>query len=102
PAMSVTSFQLKGGGQIMGAESGSDSEIKVFPNPSWDSITVRWGNTSFDSIAISDNSGREMLSKPIQKAQREIILTPDLKTGIYLIRLTTAKGEPVVKKIIAH
>ncbi|REA63716.1 glycoside hydrolase family 44 [Dyadobacter luteus] len=102
PAMSVTSFQLKGGGQILGTETDTDSEIKVFPNPSWDSITVKWGNRSFHSISILDKSGKKIMTTTLQKMQRETVLTPELKTGVYLIRLTAANGESVVKKIIAR
>jgi hypothetical protein len=101
PAMSVTSVLLRGGGEVLGEESVS-ALFQVFPNPAWDSITVKWYHQEFVKISILENSGRQIFEQTIDKAQRGTVIRPKLSGGTYLIRLTDAKGQSAVKKIIAH
>jgi hypothetical protein len=102
PAMSVTTILLKSGGEILGNEPGVIGEIEVFPNPTWDSITVKWGNQQLQKISILDKAGKEIQTKILLKSQREAILSPRLSPGMYLIRLTTENGDSIVKTIIAR
>ena len=101
PAMSVTSVLLRNGGEVLGKEPVSEP-FEIFPNPTWDSITVKWRNQDFGKISIIEKNGRQVFEKTIDKAQREIIIRPKLSGGTYLIRLTDAKGQSAVRKIIAH
>ncbi|WP_138475042.1 glycoside hydrolase family 44 protein [Dyadobacter bucti] len=101
PAMSVTSVLLRSGGEVLGKEPVSEP-FQVFPNPTWDNVTVKWTNQDFQKISIIENTGRQVFEKTIGKAQREIIIRQQLSDGTYLIRLTVAKGRSVIRKIIAH
>ncbi|MCF0072911.1 T9SS type A sorting domain-containing protein [Dyadobacter sp. CY261] len=101
PAMSVTSVLLQAGGNIMGAEATSQP-FQVFPNPTWDSITVKWADQDFDKIMITEMSGKQVLERTLAKPQREAVIRPKLTGGVYLIHLTGANGLSAVRKIIVH
>jgi hypothetical protein len=101
PAMSVNTIVLRGGEAVLSTERISEISVNVFPNPSWDTLTVKWGNKDFEKVEILDQSGKVVFSKPLRKTQREIELHPQLSEGIHMIRLT-GKDRTLVKKIIAH
>ncbi|MCE6988745.1 glycoside hydrolase family 44 protein [Dyadobacter sp. CY323] len=102
PAMSLTSVVLKNGGEILGIEPDLSSELLVFPNPTWDHITVKWGNREFQKIEIIDQNGKGIFTKNLQKTQQQITLHQQLSSGTYLIRLTGTNGTPLVKQIMAR
>jgi hypothetical protein len=103
PAMSVTSIVLRGGGgQVLGIEPASSLDIQVFPNPSWDSITVKWGNQKGRNVKVIDKNGTEILTQNLQKRQQEIVIHPKLSTGTYFIKWTDVNGRSTVKQIIAR
>jgi hypothetical protein len=102
PAMSVTSVLLRTGGTILGNEPKIKSEIQVFPNPSWDSFTIKWKDFQGQKIVVLDQNGREILSKNLQRTQREIVINQRLSAGTYLIKVTDLNGRSVVKQMIAR
>ncbi|MCE7063128.1 glycoside hydrolase family 44 protein [Dyadobacter sp. CY343] len=101
PAMSVTSFVLRGGGEVTGVET-ETAAFQVFPNPTWENLTVKWIDSDFEKISIIENSGRRIYEEKLAKSQREITINYKLTSGIYLVRLTGSNGRSVVKKIIAR
>lgn len=101
PAMSITSVQLRNGGTVLG-EAPAAVSFNVFPNPTWEHITVRWGDQGFDKITITESTGRELYGETLQKAQREAVIRRKFAAGIYLIRLTGPAGQSAVRKIIAR
>jgi len=100
PAMSVTSIQLRAG-TILAAGPVSDSEIKIYPNPTWDSLTITWDGDSFDKVEIIDSSGRVCFQEPVKKAQRILHFGKRLTNGIYIVKLSNSE-KSITKKIIAH
>ena len=101
PPMSVSSIQLRNGGTVLG-ETPTAASFQVFPNPSWEAITARWADQGFDKITITECSGRELYSQPLQKAQREAVIRRKFAAGIYLIRLSGPSGQSAVRKIITR
>ena len=101
PAMSVSSVVLRGGGAILSTEPVSDLEMNVYPNPTWDTVTVKWGNQGFDRIEILDQNGKVVFQKPVKKSQHELVIHPGLTEGVHLIRLI-GNNKTVVKRIVAH
>ncbi len=101
PAMSVSTVLLRGGGEVLSTEPVSEQEMNVYPNPTWDTITVKWGRQDFEKIEVLDQSGKVVFQSPIKKSQREIIIHPKLSEGIHLIRLT-GQGRSLVRKIVAR
>lgn len=101
PGMSVTSVQLRNGGTVLG-EAPAAASVHVFPNPTWEHITVRWAGQGFDKITITESTGRELYGQPLQKTQREAIVRRKFAAGIYLIRLSGPAGQSAVRKFIAR
>lgn len=99
--MSVSSIQLRNGGTVLGEEPAAAS-VQVFPNPTWEHITVRWAGQGFDKITITESTGRELYGQPLQKTQREAIVRRKFAAGIYLIRLSGPAGQSAVRKFIAR
>lgn len=101
PAMSVASVLLRGGGAVTAVEKEAEP-FQVFPNPTWEKITVKWRDQDFEKVTITDQSGRQIFEQTLAKLQREIAVTSKLRDGTYFVRLTGANGRSLVRKIIAH
>ena len=68
----------------------SPSSIKVYPNPTSDFITFENNNSEqFLSIDLLDYAGKHIKSFTPNNAS---INLSDLTTGIYLLQITTEKG----------
>jgi hypothetical protein len=67
------------------------SEIKIYPNPSFDVITLKYTTTEeSNTVEISDLLGRRVYSEEILNNGLEnavLINTRDLSNGIYLIQI---------------
>lgn len=101
PAMSITAIQLRNGGTILG-EALSAESFQVFPNPTWEHITIRWADQGFNKITITESTGRELYGESLQKTQREAVIRRKFAAGIYLIRLSGPAGQSAVRKFITR
>lgn len=104
PPMSVTSIQLSGKvGQyvILNTEETSEANIKVFPNPSSEKITVQWGAETFEKIEIIDIQGKLIYEQPIPKGKQQLELRLGLDDKVYFARLSQG-NKVVVKKIVVQ
>ena len=100
PAMSVTSVQLRAG-TVLAAGPASEPEINIYPNPAWDSITVKWVNMDFYNIEIIDNAGKVVFQQPVKKSQRVVQIDKQFSHGLHIVKLS-GTGKSISKKIIAH
>lgn len=79
------------GQQLAGAE-----QLKVFPNPFRDEITIDFNNSKEFSIQIYNSSGQ--LVKAIEKGLPfSSINLASLKNGVYMLKVTTPESQKVVK-----
>lgn len=101
PPMSVSSVVLRNGGEVLG-EVPKTEAFQVFPNPAWDSVTVKWGTLAFDKIIIIAKSGQKVFEQVVGKRVTETVINPKLTGGTYFIHLTGPEGQSAVKKIIAR
>ena len=101
PPMSVTSIQLRAGNAILAAEPVSEDDVNIFPNPTWDSITVKWNSLDFDKIEIMDLTGKVIFDNKIKKTQRSIYVSHKFPAGMYLVKLS-GTGRSLVRKITAQ
>ncbi len=77
----------------------NNDDIKVFPNPASDKVTIQ-GSTleNYDDIILHDSFGREvLLKKPILNNSLDV---SSLKNGIYFIVFKKDKEIKVVKKLL--
>ena len=71
---------------ITANEELSDMEIKLFPNPTSDKITIQSDNFKNTTLQIFDNLGRQILQQNINKSQTVLDIS-NFKTGQYLLQI---------------
>jgi len=74
-------------------------EIKVFPNPFVEKITISIKDSQDAEIKIFDVSGKQIMVTKINSATETIYLPKELATGLYILELTT-NADSVRVKII--
>ena len=68
------------------------TDLRVYPNPASDLITIAANNTIISNVDVIDNTGKVVLRKShLNKEEVNLDLTI-LKSGIYYVRLATSKG----------
>ena len=72
-----------------------DNSVKIYPNPANDFITIA-GNSNIASVEVSDMTGCRVLKNANVNGRVDI---SSLKTGVYLLKVTTEKGTKVTKLI---
>mgnify|MGYP002700352293 CR=1 FL=1 len=73
--------------------------VKLFPNPTKNSVTITLNNQENAQLSVYDINGRVLLSKQLNSITN-IDVSP-FANGIYLFKIKTAKGE-VLKRIIKN
>ncbi|MBL0339949.1 MAG: T9SS type A sorting domain-containing protein [Bacteroidetes bacterium] len=87
-----------------GPELISNSELKVFPNPSTGELTVKFQSSNeyqqIQTLSIEDTRGREYYHRDIKLTSNYYNQTLDIKDlapGIYFVKLTTDTGLKIHK-----
>jgi hypothetical protein len=81
----------------------TQNQIKAYPNPTSDILTLDCGDISIQNIQIIDASGRviHQLNDVASDNNRvEITHLQGLSTGLYFIKVLSTKEESVTVKII--
>ena len=73
-------------------------EVKIFPNPTSDKITIQSDNFKNTSLQITDNLGRQILQQNISKSETVLDIS-DFKTGRYFLQIER-EGKRNVYKIM--
>lgn len=83
-------------------ELGTETDLNIFPNPSkQDKVTVKFNKYEIKEITITNILGKEVLVKQYTIAEKEKQLElNNIPDGIYLVRVKTADGQIVVKKLM--
>jgi beta-glucosidase len=77
----------------------SNSSVSIYPNPANDFITVR--SDYFGSIEIFNALGKLELITTLKDYQQNINIS-NLKTGIYLLKITSGSGQILISKFIKN
>lgn len=80
-------------------EAFSNLNLKVYPNPSSNDMTIEWTTETEMSIELCDFSGRRLHSKK-EFGKNCVIERNGLINGIYLLKLTNKSGETTTQSII--
>ncbi|MEO1435695.1 MAG: Ig-like domain-containing protein, partial [Bacteroidota bacterium] len=72
-----------------------DLQWSVFPNPTFDQVTVEWSNTIQDVSAITlfDVTGRVALHRDIDQGDQLNLNLGELTAGSYILQLTHREGQ---------
>ena len=73
-----------------------DFEVKIFPNPTADKITIQSDNFKNTSLQITDNLGRQILQQNINKSETVLDIS-DFKTGQYYLQIERENKRNVYK-----
>jgi hypothetical protein len=81
---------------ITANEDLSDFEVKLFPNPTSDKITIQSDNFKNTTLQITDILGRQILQQNINKSETVLDIS-NFKTGQYLLQIERGDKRLVYK-----
>lgn len=91
-------YKIKGG--VLATPEFDALKISMFPNPASNNITISAGNDTLQSVVISDLKGSVIISeKNISEKDKKISLK-NLKSGIYMVQITSTNGRRSIQKLI--
>ena len=70
----------------LGADELSETEFEIYPNPTWDKVTVSMSMASANFVLFDEN-GKILQSHYIENG--DIIDLSAYQTGVYFLRITT-------------
>jgi hypothetical protein len=68
------------------------TDLRLYPNPASDLVTVISNNAIISNVDVIDNTGKVVLSKSHLNKEKVNLDLTILKSGIYYVRLATSKG----------
>ncbi len=71
------------------------TEVKVYPNPTKDLITIT--DETIINIVVFDLNGREVAASGTNS-----LSIKNLKDGIYILNASNSRGESIIRKVIKH
>jgi hypothetical protein len=73
----------------------------MYPNPTTDEVTIKWGSIETVILRIFDMSGRQVLS--LDKVNSgQTITTSTMPDGLYLIQIISGNNITTQKLIVQH
>ena len=78
----------------------NDDDLKIYPNPAKDKITIIIKNKKIESYVLYDINGRIIKANANLKSQNHTISVNDFQKGIYIIRISLEDGSIVNRNII--
>jgi hypothetical protein len=83
-------------------ESLSVSQLKMFPNPASDELTLEYsiGETDVATYQIVNLSGQQVLSGALQSGNTRQISTSSLEQGVYFVILTVNNAVEATEKLV--
>ena len=82
---------------ITGIENEKETNLKIYPNPISNYIIIEQPELGLKSIEIVDINGK-VLIKRVSSEQRISIVTTNLMTGLYLLKIKT--GDKIITQLI--
>lgn len=91
------------GTQVPGNASESVEQIKLFPNPVENELTIKLPQVhDFSSVTVCDGGGRQLLVLPVQPEMIKLEMElGNLPAGMYTIHFTSP-SQPVVRRLIKN
>ncbi|MBI2280218.1 MAG: PKD domain-containing protein [Bacteroidetes bacterium] len=78
-----------------GVEEVAHSEIKVYPNPTSEFLTIETANLSVDKISLMNLLGEKLVEQNTHGLAKTTINVNEFAFGIYLLQLYNADGEVI-------
>ncbi|MEL6812780.1 MAG: PQQ-dependent sugar dehydrogenase [Bacteroidota bacterium] len=87
-------------GENLSVEDNPMLEVRIFPNPANDRVTVQLAQGNVGSIEIMDIKGSILYTEDNMVSSSQEIAVDGLAQGIYLLRVVSAQGSAVKKLVI--
>ncbi len=97
--LSICAIYTKPDGQSI-KENNKSTDIKIYPNPAQDMLTVSLDNNTINNVYVLDVSGKEIMKKTVKNQKTTTINLSSLESGIYIISVKLNTGSTVYKQII--
>jgi hypothetical protein len=84
--------------------SSGNAAFSIFPNPAQDQLQVETTGvlyTAGTTVIVSDQTGRLMFRKPLEKGANKLDITA-LRPGHYLVTIETATGQKLTHKFLKN
>ena len=88
------------GGEIFDTEDFDTSEVSLIPNPASDSLNIVINNTLISTITVIDLKGSVILSESNLSVSEKSISIDSLRSGIYLVKISSENGQSIIKKLV--
>ena len=90
-------------GNILSTTDFNINTVSIYPNPASNNLNVKSSNNSFiKNISIYDLKGSIALTKNISGLTETNISINSLQSGIYMVKVTSAKDISIIKKLIVN
>ncbi|MBO4382401.1 MAG: T9SS type A sorting domain-containing protein, partial [Bacteroidales bacterium] len=76
-------------------------ELKVYPNPTYGSVTVQHESTLIERVTVTDLYGRTVAIIPINDYQGNLNLS-GLPAGVYLLNIEFENKDIVTTKLLRY
>lgn len=97
-ANNSTSTSEENTDESLGIEQIDETSIVIYPNPAVDHATIKWDGISITGIQVYDMTGKQIQNIPVNATMNSLELN-GIAQGEYIVHMTTANNELVVKKI---
>jgi len=85
--------------QIVGVDEAAKEELKLFPNPATEQITLQLSTQNVTDIRLTDLLGKTVRQFPLDSERLDV---SDVKEGVYLLRVENNGGTSSRKIVISH
>lgn len=84
-----------------GIEEIRASEVKVYPNPVQGTLYINTNSTELKTVEVYDLTGKKLIS--VTSTDAEIAVNShELSNGVYLLKIQSATGKPVITRFIKN
>jgi hypothetical protein len=90
---------------ITGVEPGLADLVRIYPTPANQNITITLPQPAKERITVTmiDTYGKEITARRIEKGvDKVVIVTSEMSSGVYVIKLDTTDGKILRKKVIVQ
>lgn len=85
---------------ILSVDDNRAQQISLNPNPAIDIFRIEAPNSAITEVEIYSAIGQRVKHMRLTGVQEANVEISDLKSGIYLVRLTTAENKTLVRKLV--
>jgi len=95
-------YKIKGG-ELAGTEDFSfENSLSMIPNPASDNVSFSLKTGAIETLQLYDIRGRMIFCEKNISSNTKTVSVSNLNSGIYFAKITSEKGQSVVKKLIVQ